>query len=86
MDLIALIGRLHPLVLHLPIGALFTIALAEIWLWRSDQRKDHSLLFVFYLFALATGLMAVITGLILHEEELYGGATLDLRINNYFGE
>jgi len=78
MDLVALIGRFHPVVLHLPIGALFTIAVAEFWLWRSNHRKDHSLLFVFYLFAFATGLMAVITGLILHEEDVYGGATLDL--------
>lgn len=78
MDLISLIGRFHPVVLHLPIGALFTIAVAEIWLRRSEQSRDQALLLVFYLFALGTSLLAVVTGLILHEEDVYGGSTLDL--------
>jgi uncharacterized membrane protein len=78
MDLISLIGRFHPVVLHLPIGALFTIAVAEVWLRRATGPKEQVQLFVLYLFALVTSLMAVVTGLILSEEDVYGGSTLEL--------
>ncbi|PXA04031.1 hypothetical protein DDZ13_08275 [Coraliomargarita sinensis] len=78
MDFISFLGRLHPVVLHLPIGALFTVIVAEIWLLRSTQRKDQLLLFVLYLFTLLTAVLAIATGLILHEEDAYGGSTLDL--------
>jgi len=78
MDWLPFLGRLHPVVLHLPIGALFTIVVAELWLWRSSQRKDQRLLLILYLFAMATALLSIATGLILHEEDAYGGSTLDL--------
>lgn len=78
MDFVSFLGRLHPVVLHLPIGALFTILVAEIWLRRSRRSKDQSLLLGLYLFASITCLMAIATGLILHNEDAYGGSTLDL--------
>jgi len=78
MDWLPFLGRLHPVVLHLPIGALFTLVVAELWLWRSSQRKDQRLLLILYLFAMATALLSIATGLILHEEDAYGGSTLDL--------
>jgi len=78
MDWISFLGRLHPVVLHLPIGALFTILVAELWLLRSRGGKEQRLMLVFYFFAFVTALMAVATGLILHEEDAYGGSTLDL--------
>ena len=78
MDFVSFLGRLHPVVLHLPIGALFTIVVAELWLFRSVLRKEQYLLFLLYLFALLTAIMAIATGLILHEEDVYGGSTLDL--------
>lgn len=78
MDFVSFLGRLHPVVLHLPIGALFAIVVAELWLRRSKARRDQSLLFSLYLFAALTALMSVATGLILSEEDAYGGSTLDL--------
>lgn len=78
MDIVSFLGRLHPVVLHLPIGALFTIVVAELWFLRSARPKDLWLLFLLYFFALATAIMAIATGLILHEEDAYGGSTLDL--------
>ena len=78
MDFVSFLGRLHPVVLHLPIGALFAIVVAEFWLRRSTARKDQSLLFSLYLFAALTALTSVATGLILSEEDAYGGSTLDL--------
>lgn len=78
MDLVSFLGRLHPVVLHLPIGAVFTIVVAEVWLWKSRQHKDLSLLLVLYLFASVTAVLAVVSGLILSKEDAYGGATLDL--------
>lgn len=78
MDFVSFLGRLHPVVLHLPIGALFSIVVAELWLRRSTARRDQSLLFGLYLFAAFTALLSVATGLILSEEDAYGGSTLDL--------
>mgnify|MGYP006283249345 CR=1 FL=1 len=77
MDFVSFLGRLHPVVLHLPIGALFTIVVAELWLWRAFAHREQKLLLVFYLFAFLTALLSIATGLILHEEDAYGGATLD---------
>jgi uncharacterized membrane protein len=78
MDLVSFFGRLHPVVLHLPIGALFTIAVAELWLLRSSEHREQRLLLLLYLFAFVTALLSIATGLILHEEDVYGGSTLDL--------
>jgi uncharacterized membrane protein len=78
MDFVSFLGRLHPVVLHLPIGALFTILVAEVWLWRAKEGQAQRLLLGLYGFAFLTALMAVVTGLILHEEDAYGGSTLDL--------
>jgi len=78
MDFVSFLGRLHPVVLHLPIGAMFTIVVAELWLLRSARVKDQWLLFILYFFALATSVLAIATGLILREEDAYGGSILDL--------
>ncbi|MEO0454249.1 MAG: c-type cytochrome domain-containing protein, partial [Verrucomicrobiota bacterium] len=80
MDLVALLGRFHPIVLHLPIGALMTIALNEVYLFYRPNRSenDHSLVFTLYLFASGTSILAIITGLILSQESSYGGSALEL--------
>lgn len=78
MDVVSFLGRLHPVVLHLPIGALFTIVVAELWLLRASQHREQRLLLIFYLFAFATALLSITTGLILREEDAYGGSILDL--------
>lgn len=66
------------MVLHLPIGALFTVVVAEVWLLRFSKHKEQLLLFVLYLFTLVTAALSIATGLILSEEDAYGGSTLDL--------
>ncbi len=83
MDLIALFGRFHPVVLHLPIGAVFTIAVIEVWLLiqKQGEAKEQVLLFVLHVFTLLTALAAIATGLILRQEDVYGGSTLDLHQN-----
>lgn len=78
MDFVSFLGRLHPVVLHLPIGALFTIVVAELWLLRVAQHREQKLLLMMYLFAFVTALLSIATGLILREEDAYGGSTLDL--------
>ncbi|HKK17666.1 MAG TPA: c-type cytochrome domain-containing protein [Opitutales bacterium] len=78
MDFVSFLGRLHPVVLHLPIGALFMILVAELWLLRAKEGREQRLLLVFYFFAFLTSLAAVATGLILSREDAYGGSTLDL--------
>jgi uncharacterized membrane protein len=83
MDIFSFLGRLHPVVLHLPIGALATIVIVELSLLKSAERKDQLLIFTLYLFASITALLAMITGLILHQEDAYGGATLEL--HKYLG-
>ncbi|MGB0371352.1 MAG: c-type cytochrome domain-containing protein [Opitutales bacterium] len=78
MDLLALFGRLHPVVLHLPIGAFATIALAECWLiWRKKQSGFGQLMVVLYIFGFVSCVLAIATGLSLQREDAYGGNTLD---------
>ena len=85
MDLTAFLGRFHPVVLHLPIGVLFTIALIEVWCFfrpRPDE-SEHRLLLLLYVFACAVSLVSIATGLALHLEDGYGGDTLAL--HKWFG-
>ena len=60
MDIMNFIGRLHPLVVHLPIGFLFLALLVE-WIMGKGKSKSHTriVLFILILGALSS-LMAIV--------------------------
>ena len=78
----AVFGRLHPLVLHLPIGLIVGVVVVEVvGAWRSRQsgawHRRAAPPLLLWLNA-AAALAAAATGLVLAREDAYGGPTLDL--------
>lgn len=72
IDWLQLIGRLHPVVLHLPIGIFVGIFAFELTrCLRRDERAEHAP-FVLILFSAITSVTAVITGLLLSREGYSG--------------
>lgn len=76
-NLVAFAGRLHPLVLHLPIGLVGALIVVEAWrLWRGERDCPSVSVPLVWLTALS-GAFAVVSGLLLALEPGYGGITLD---------
>ena len=70
------LGRLHPLVVHLPIGFLLLAVILEGGaLWRPLRRLRHAVPFVLVLGA-ASAVIAVLAGYLLAATGGYGGATV----------
>ena len=67
-DLIPVFGRMHPLLLHLPIGMLVGLALLEIG--NAIGRKPAASTFLVF-FGAVTAAAAAASGLVLHEEPGY---------------
>jgi uncharacterized membrane protein/YHS domain-containing protein len=91
---VAVFGRLHPLVLHAPIGLLSALALLEVWLFlrrrRPDPGEPTGMRWVgveraIGLLAWASAFSALLTagaGLVLAQEDGYaGGQTLECHRN-----
>lgn len=78
------IGRLHPLLLHLPIGAVVALAACELWAWLRKQPLEPG---VRLLLAALTGLSAAASagaGWILAGEPTYG-ASQTLWLHRWLG-
>jgi uncharacterized membrane protein len=71
---LTLFGRLHPLVLHVPIG--FVLAALVLELGATRGRLERRLLARFLWLSAAAAALAATTGLVLAREDGYGGATL----------
>ena len=77
-DLLAFFGRLHPVVLHAPIGLLIGLgALEAVVMSRPSSPVRGATAALAWLTALAS-VVAVLTGLTLSREPEYGGETLQL--------
>lgn len=76
--LIEFFGRLHPLLLHTPIGILPAVALLELLSLRSERAQSLRTprLLLWWMFALSAVASAA-TGLLLSREPGYGGQLLD---------
>lgn len=77
LDLASVFGRLHPLVLHLPIGigvALFIIELLTWFLGFEESRRPHGILACL---AAATAWISVATGYVLNGEGAFAPADVD---------
>jgi len=75
LDDFARLGRLHPLVLHLPIGLVFAVFVLELLALRGVKTRPAQgpLLVLAALFAIT----AATTGWVLAHEDGYGGVTLE---------
>lgn len=75
-------GRLHPLILHLPIGLVVGIVVVEaVAIFRGrrgNRRRGRAAPVMLLWLTAAAALVAVATGLKLAAEDGYGGRTLDL--------
>lgn len=69
-DLLAVFGRMHPMLLHLPIGMLIGLALMELVAWRRGAAPTSRWLLVV---ATLSTLLASASGWMLHEEDGYAG-------------
>lgn len=80
-SLLAVLGRFHPLILHLPIGVL--VGMGALELWRLIQRDPAAKLAppILGWFAAASGVAGIATGLLLAREPAYGGDSLLLHRN-----
>lgn len=73
-------GRLHPLLLHLPIGLVVGVmALEAVAWWRGGRGASAAPAALLWLTA-AAAVAAVLTGLKLSYEDGYGGRTLDIHL------
>ncbi len=74
---IALFGRIHPLVLHLPIGLVGALVVMEAWRTLRGERELPSATLPIAWLNAATGVAAFLSGLALATEPGYSGTTLD---------
>lgn len=67
------IGRLHPLILHLPIGVLVFCGLLEVYIRKSKQPIDRNSQSFSLLVASVTSVLSIVTGLLLVRGGDYSG-------------
>lgn len=70
-DLLAVFGRTHPMLLHLPIGLLVGLGVME---WFASRREGDPAPRVFVVLTAVTAFVAAASGWMLHEEEGYGSS------------
>lgn len=79
------LGRSHPLVLHLPIGALALLVVAELW-WKLRRREpDVGLRRLAMAFVALSAGVAATSGWQLAEDPTYGGADQTLLWHRWLG-
>lgn len=78
-DLLATLGRFHPVILHVPIGLLAGVAVLELGSFRRHDTHAASRRLLAWCLVMAA-IMAAGTGLLLQREDGYGGRTLDLHL------
>jgi uncharacterized membrane protein len=77
------VGRLHPLVVHLPIGMLLLAFILEMLSFFPDMKPFRKAVKPSLLFGAVFALFAIVTGLVLKEEGGYDDELLTL--HQYFG-
>jgi hypothetical protein len=75
--LIALLGRTHPLALHLPIGLFAGLAALEGLAWLQGRRLESHVRTALVGTLVLAGAWSVVSGLVLASEPGYGGTTID---------
>ena len=76
--LLQLAGRLHPLLLHLPLGVLGALLMLELWGFVRRRALDRGVrLLMLWFLALSAGI-TVAAGIQLSQEQAYIGETVEL--------
>ena len=70
------LGRLHPLIVHFPVGLLCVALLLEVLDWRSTRKELRAGINVLLWLGAGSAVVAVALGLLLANQEDYGGDTL----------
>lgn len=70
------LGRLHPMIVHFPIGLLFMALLLEVISWRGRSREMQGAIRIIITTGAISSVIAVIFGLLLAESEESGGDIL----------
>lgn len=71
------VGRLHPLIVHFPVGLLCVALLLEIFEWRGTNKGLRAGITALVGIGAGSAVVAVALGLLLSNIEEYGGDTLD---------
>lgn len=72
------LGRLHPLAVHFPVGLLLFAAVLELFTLKNFHSKYRPGINLLVLFGAVAAILAAVLGLVLANNEDYGGDTLDL--------
>lgn len=75
---LAVLGRAHPLVLHLPLGILPCTVLLEFGSWLLRRQPPRGAIIALSCLGAVAGALATVTGLVLAGEHGYGGDALGL--------
>ncbi|MBX3257392.1 MAG: DUF1549 domain-containing protein [Chitinophagaceae bacterium] len=73
----ALLGRLHPMIVHFPIGLLCVALIMEVIAWKKKKSYQPAIQILVVIGAVSA-LFSVVFGLILSKTEEYGGDLLDI--------
>jgi len=74
------LGRLHPVVVHFPIGLLFVALVLELYSWRKNDKTLHTSQHLILLIGAGSAVVAVAFGLLLKDQDDYPGYTLNIHL------
>jgi uncharacterized membrane protein len=83
-QLLGFLGRLHPVVLHVPIGVLIALGVCEGWCRLRRAPLDRGLRVLLITLALGSALLTGVSGWLLAEEPAYG-ASRTLTLHRWLG-
>ena len=72
------LGRLHPLIVHFPIGLLIVALILEIYSWRNKDQPFRSGLHIILLIGALSSVIAAVFGLLLKDQDEYSGNALTI--------
>lgn len=75
-ELIAFLGRLHPLIVHFPISLLWVVLLLEAISWKQSSHQFKPAIHLMLWVVSISALLAVAFGLILSNQDDYAGTTV----------
>ena len=72
----ALLGRLHPMMVHFPIGLIVVSLILEVIYWRNPRRDLRPAIHVLIIISVLSSVLSVVFGLLLINTESYGSDIL----------